>query len=161
MPLTKCPDCGTDVSDRAPTCPKCGAPRPADAPPFAFSSKGRKTHPATWAGIIAAACGATYFSHQWNHEMALPTMPVAVQFRKAMLSNGYVLIVQNTSDKPLQVAARLSHPAINSGRRFDLFIEPHGHSEVSRFDGWVTQPGDRITLENSNFKPWTGSIPNT
>ena len=26
MALISCPDCGTQVSDRAPTCPKCGAP---------------------------------------------------------------------------------------------------------------------------------------
>ena len=26
MALIKCPDCGNQVSDRAPTCPKCGAP---------------------------------------------------------------------------------------------------------------------------------------
>jgi hypothetical protein len=26
MPLIKCPDCGTDVSDRAVACPKCAAP---------------------------------------------------------------------------------------------------------------------------------------
>jgi hypothetical protein len=26
MPLVKCPDCQTEVSDRAPSCPKCGAP---------------------------------------------------------------------------------------------------------------------------------------
>ena len=26
MPLIACPDCSTQVSDRAPTCPKCGGP---------------------------------------------------------------------------------------------------------------------------------------
>ena len=26
MPLTICPDCNTQVSDRAPACPKCGHP---------------------------------------------------------------------------------------------------------------------------------------
>jgi len=26
MALIKCPDCGTEVSDRARTCPKCGYP---------------------------------------------------------------------------------------------------------------------------------------
>ena len=26
MPLISCPDCKTEVSDRAPACPKCGAP---------------------------------------------------------------------------------------------------------------------------------------
>ena len=26
MPLINCSDCGNEVSDKAPTCPKCGAP---------------------------------------------------------------------------------------------------------------------------------------
>jgi predicted RNA-binding Zn-ribbon protein involved in translation (DUF1610 family) len=26
MPLVTCPDCGTEVSDQAPACPKCGRP---------------------------------------------------------------------------------------------------------------------------------------
>ena len=26
MPLIKCPDCGTEISDQAPTCLKCGKP---------------------------------------------------------------------------------------------------------------------------------------
>ena len=26
MALVKCPDCGRDVSDKAPTCPNCGRP---------------------------------------------------------------------------------------------------------------------------------------
>lgn len=26
MPLMKCPDCGAEVSDRAPSCPKCNHP---------------------------------------------------------------------------------------------------------------------------------------
>lgn len=26
MPLIECPDCGHEVSDRAPACPKCGCP---------------------------------------------------------------------------------------------------------------------------------------
>ena len=26
MPLVPCPDCGKEVSPRAPTCPQCGAP---------------------------------------------------------------------------------------------------------------------------------------
>lgn len=31
MPLNECPDCGREVSDRAPACPECGCPfEPAD-----------------------------------------------------------------------------------------------------------------------------------
>jgi hypothetical protein len=160
MPLVKCPDCGTDVSDRAPTCPKCGAPRPADAPPLAVASKGRKTHPATWVVLAVLVVAALYYSARWNREMALPVMPVVVQFRHALVGGGYVLEVQNTSERPLQLAATLTHPAINDSKRFDLFIQPHGHQDVSKLNaGWSTQSGDRVTLENSNFKPWSGSIP--
>ena len=35
MPLISCPDCGTEVSDRAPACPRCGAPIAAPAAPAA------------------------------------------------------------------------------------------------------------------------------
>lgn len=31
MPLITCPDCGNEVSDRAPTCPHCGGPIAAPA----------------------------------------------------------------------------------------------------------------------------------
>jgi hypothetical protein len=124
-----------------------------------MSSKGRKTHPLTWAGAALIIGAIFYYSVTWNHQASLPVMPVAVKFRQAVLGSGYVLEVQNTSDKPLQLMASLSHPAINDSKRFDLFIKPHGHTDVSRFDGWITQPGDHITLENSNFQPWSGSIP--
>jgi len=33
MALIACPDCSTQVSDRAPACPKCGAPIAASARP--------------------------------------------------------------------------------------------------------------------------------
>jgi hypothetical protein len=38
MPLIKCPDCATEISDQAPACPKCARPmtaaaRPADSRP--------------------------------------------------------------------------------------------------------------------------------
>src|ERR1039457_3938126 len=34
MPLVTCPDCGNQVSDRAPACPKCGGPIVAPARPL-------------------------------------------------------------------------------------------------------------------------------
>jgi uncharacterized membrane protein YvbJ len=39
MALIKCPECGTEVSDRAATCVKCGCPisKPADSPTLSSS----------------------------------------------------------------------------------------------------------------------------
>lgn len=38
MALIKCADCGNDVSDRAPACPKCGAPIATFVPAFTPAS---------------------------------------------------------------------------------------------------------------------------
>ena len=54
MALTKCPDCGSDVSDLAPVCPKCGRPltvqaaQKSPAPPPAK----KKTSPLAWGCLI-------------------------------------------------------------------------------------------------------------
>jgi len=50
MPLVKCPDCHTEVSDRAPTCPKCGAPINATpiASPQQVAAPKKKTSFVTW-----------------------------------------------------------------------------------------------------------------
>jgi len=42
MALIKCPDCGHEVSDRAPTCPNCGAPIAAQPPTRATSAQVRE-----------------------------------------------------------------------------------------------------------------------
>lgn len=40
MALIKCPDCGAEVSDQAPACPKCGAPIAMKSGPFGGTEKG-------------------------------------------------------------------------------------------------------------------------
>lgn len=87
------------------------------------------------------------------------TMPVAVQFRHALLGPGYVLILRNNSVQPLQLMASLTHPAINDTRSFDVYIPANGSTDIGKLNGWITQSGDRITLKNSHYQPWNGSIP--
>lgn len=48
MPLVKCPDCQTDVSDRAPSCPKCGAPINNSQPVVNPQPPKKKTSVVTW-----------------------------------------------------------------------------------------------------------------
>ena len=53
MALIRCSECGTEISDRAATCPKCGAPvaTTAAAQP-AVTPTPRKTSPATWGCLV-------------------------------------------------------------------------------------------------------------
>lgn len=39
MALIKCEDCGKEISDKAPTCPQCGAPQEATVQPIAEPQK--------------------------------------------------------------------------------------------------------------------------
>jgi hypothetical protein len=54
MALTRCPDCGTEVSDQAAACPKCGRPlrAPAPIPPQQATAPKKKTSRATWGCLI-------------------------------------------------------------------------------------------------------------
>lgn len=128
----------------------CSAPPPAPAP-----ARRRKTHPAVWAVAIALIGYLGYQAYEEN----LPKLPVNVQFRHALLGPGYVLILRNTSGQPLQVMASLTHPAINDTRSFDVYIPPNGSTDIGKLNGWITQSGDNITLKNSKYQPWNGSIP--
>ena len=54
MALINCPDCGTEISDTAPTCVKCGRPKPVSA------SKKRQTHPITWLVLLVIIVVVAY-----------------------------------------------------------------------------------------------------
>jgi hypothetical protein len=97
---------------------------------------------------------------QTQHELKLPRIPVNVKFRHAVSGPGYALLLENTSDQPLPLTAILEHPAMpRNTREFDLYVSPKSYVDVDEVTGWIGQPGDRIILKNSNFKPWRGSMP--
>jgi hypothetical protein len=148
---------GTSVSARVSACPKCGALRAVGAvPPAAAASiQRRKTYSAVWAVAILLLGYLEYLGYVTN----LPKLPAAVQFRRALLGPGHVLILRNSSRQPLQVMASLTHPAINDTRNFDVYIAANGSTDIDKLNGWITQSGDHITLKSSHYQPWNGSIP--
>lgn len=53
MALVKCPDCGREVSDAAPTCPECGKPLKAQT----IERTGKKWKSVIVVGALAAIIG--------------------------------------------------------------------------------------------------------
>ncbi len=162
MALLKWPDCGNAVSDQAPGCPKCGRPRvttqataqvaaPAAPPP-------RKTHPLVLAiaiGLLAVVGWSSFTSY---HQSQLPTLPMVVKSRPAIIGGGQVIMFENQSNAPLSVAATLTHPATNLQKVYQIDTGPRGSKSIGSLEGWNGQSGDTITLVNNNYQGWSGSI---
>ena len=62
MALTRCPDCGREVSDVAPACPGCGRPIQAASPPVA-AKKGGTTSGEVLGSLLflGGVAGALYY----------------------------------------------------------------------------------------------------
>jgi hypothetical protein len=163
MSLIRCTECGNQVSDRAAACPKCGAPTgPATVEASFFSvpqRPQRKTHPVTWAVFFVLVGIVVWSSIKSYHQSQLPPIPVAVQFRPAMLGQGLVLMFENKSGRPMTFLATLERPATGIAKKWELYAGTNGAANISYRDGWIGQHGDRITLENANYQTWNGVIP--
>ena len=93
MALVKCPDCGRDVSQRAPTCPGCGAPianAPSAAPAYqavqAIEETGKRWKRLQVYGVIEilAATGPLFIRPRDNPEVG----PIALLWIMGLLGLG-------------------------------------------------------------------------
>ncbi|OGC00106.1 hypothetical protein A2V82_16330 [candidate division KSB1 bacterium RBG_16_48_16] len=67
MPLIKCPECGKDVSDKAPTCPNCAYPLHAQV----IEATGKKWKMMQVVGILLMLGGcSTMFDKNMNHGLS-------------------------------------------------------------------------------------------
>jgi zinc-ribbon domain len=57
MAMIKCPECGQDVSSKAPSCPKCGNPINMKSGPFGGHEKGVTVRPGFWHDPNVGAIG--------------------------------------------------------------------------------------------------------
>lgn len=75
-----------------------------------------------------------------------------VSFRKAMLSNGNVVGITNTSAETISLIAEIERRASGQKRSYDLVIDPGKSKEIGEREGWAFTPGDTIKLSQANHK---------
>lgn len=158
MALIECTECRKEISDKAPTCPSCGAPvatRTAAEQPKVK----RKTHPVTWLVLVVGIAGAAWYTHTREYkEQSLQPIPVQVEHRPALMGPGMVLRVNNTSDKPLVTLVTLSNSTTRQEKSFRLDIPAKGSAEVGHREGWVLATGDHVEVFNDAYQSWKGTI---
>lgn len=165
MALIKCEECEKQVSDKAQSCPNCGAPivvsksSPLLYPQEPSKSKA-KISPSAWFALILLVIGAFWlFQTPSFKEQNLTPLPVDVGYRSALIGDGLVLKVKNNSNRTLTILATLSNPTLHSEKTFNLTTAPNDVAEIGHLEGWVLVSGDQIKLSNSDYKSWQGSVP--
>jgi hypothetical protein len=166
MALFSCMECGKQISDKAGTCPNCGAPIASAATvekqhialAIAHSPK-KKTNPVTWLVLALIVIAAVWYIPKMQREASLPLMPIEAKFRPALTGPGLVLMVKNTSDRHLTFMVTLANATVKQEKNFRLDVAPSGTVEVGYKEGWTLSSGDNFKVENSNYQTWTGNIP--
>jgi zinc ribbon protein len=167
--LIACPECGSEVSDKAPTCPKCGvpiapaaAPSPPDPPvPSLPADKPKaRTSPFAWVALILIIAGAVWYLQTPSfRERNLPPIPIDVKYRKALFCPGLVLDVANRSGRQLTIVATFKNPTTNRQGTFQVNVAPNNTAEVGCREGWAFASGDTIRLSHKDYQSWNGNIP--
>ena len=79
-------------------------------------------------------------------------VPVAVKFRKAMISNGHVAVISNTSSQTIAISIEIQRASSGQGRSIDLTIDPGRYKEFGEREGWAFVAGDSIKVNQPGFK---------
>jgi hypothetical protein len=161
MALTQCPECDKQISDKATSCPHCGAPASPASMPSSAAPKPpkKKTPPATWVVVAFLAVLLFWYMPKTQREANLPQMPVEVKTRSALLGPGLVLLVKNTSTRHLTFVVTLKNPTTNQEKAYRLDAAPSGTVEVGHKEGWAVASGDLLKIVNNDYKNWEGSVP--
>lgn len=77
----------------------------------------------------------------------LSVFPFEVKYRKAILGNGYVDQIVNTSAQSQSVKVTLNNPTFNQTKVYATVIDAHQFKEIGHSQGWTASSGDIITVE--------------
>lgn len=165
LALITCGECAKQVSDKAQSCPNCGAPvSRSESTPVISSQKPnqpvKKASQSIWAVLILIVIGVLALMQLPSiKEQNLPLLPVEVGYRPSLIGEGLVLNVKNNSNRTLTILATLSNATLRSEKKFNLTISPSEVSEIGHLEGWELVSGDQVKLFNAEYREWSGSIP--
>lgn len=91
-------------------------------------------------------------ANQQLHLANLPEITAKISFRKAILSNGKVVTITNTSDATISLIVEIERPSSGQKRMFNFVIDPRRIKEIGELEGWAFVPGDTLKLTQANHK---------
>ena len=88
-----------------------------------------------------------------------PRMPVVVGFRSSLMGKGMVAVLENTSDRYLNVVLVARNPTRSTARRFTLELGPRASHSFGHMEGWQFSSGDELSLFHEGFSAIRLTVP--
>jgi outer membrane murein-binding lipoprotein Lpp len=82
----------------------------------------------------------------------LPTLPLKVSFRKAMMGNGLVAVFVTTNKESFPILVSVHSKALGNTQQFRLNMRPQYPTELGHIEGASIDAGDEITVENKSYE---------
>jgi hypothetical protein len=86
-------------------------------------------------------------------------MPVVVSFRSSLMGKGMVAVIENASDRYLNVVLAARNPTLSTARRFTLELGPRASHSFGHMEGWQFASGDELSLYHEDFAAIRLTVP--
>ena len=82
----------------------------------------------------------------------LPEVTVSLSFRKAILGNGSVAMIKNTSPQAASISLAFLRTSTNQQKTIDTVIDSSKTKEIGEREGWAFLQGDTIQVSQPGHK---------
>jgi len=86
-----------------------------------------------------------------REQRELPPVPASVTFRKALLGQGDVAQIKNTSGATKAFMVSISRPNVVPWKK-SVVIDPGKIQEIGSMQGWTLAPGDIVEIAADGFQ---------
>jgi hypothetical protein len=87
-----------------------------------------------------------------------PDLSLKVGFRPALLGGGKVAVIQNVSNREIEVTLDVMSPATGLTYHRALVLDANRVQQIGKAEGWEFATGQQIRLSNPQYRPIAGTV---
>lgn len=88
----------------------------------------------------------------------LPWFPANISFRKALLGQGDVLILENPTSQSIPFRLDVYSISRDTGKTLKGIVSARGKAEIGHLEGWAFLRGDKLLFESPGFRPYEYTV---
>ncbi len=87
-----------------------------------------------------------------------PDLPIKLGFRPALFGEGKVAVLQNVSNREIEVTLDVQSPATGRNYHRALVIDANRVQQIGKAEGWEFASGQQVRLNNPQYRPIVGTV---